>query len=192
MRLLSGDDLKELLKPEIAVAAVKRAFISLYEKKVVQVPRLVLSVSNNWWGFMISHTEEYLVTKIVNVIEENKKRNLPSVQGIVVLLDVKDGRPLAIMDGTVLTAIRTSAASILSTEIALGKRNIGTLGIIGAGMEAEYHAILAQEYFKINKLLITARKNHYKLAQKVGGEAVELEKLLRESDVIFSTTASTT
>jgi len=193
MLFLSGEDLKEVLKPEIAVNAVKKAFIALYEKKIVQVPRQVLYVNNNWWGFMTSYTEKYLVTKIVNVIEANKSKGLPAVQGIVVLLDAENGKPLALMDGTVLTAIRTSAASILSTEIALGgKRRIDVLGIIGAGLEAEYHSIMAQEYFKVNKLLITARKNHYKLAQKVGGEAVDLEKLLRESDVIFATTSSTT
>jgi len=193
MLFLSGEDLKEVLRPEIAVNAVKKAFIALYEKKIVQVPRQVLYVNNNWWGFMTSYTEKYLVTKIVNVIEANKSKGLPAVQGIVVLLDAENGKPLALMDGTVLTAIRTSAASILSTEVALGgKRRIGVLGIIGAGLEAEYHSIMAQEYFKVNKLLITARKNHYKLAQKVGGEAVDLEKLLRESDVIFATTSSTT
>ncbi|WP_338600287.1 ornithine cyclodeaminase family protein [Sulfolobus tengchongensis] len=189
---LSSKDLNELLKAEIAVSAVKEAFKLHYQKKILQPQRLVMTIKGNWWGLMPSSTDYSFVTKIVNVIPKNKDKGLPSVQGIVILMSPDTGEPLAIMDGTTLTAIRTAAASILSTEIVMKTRSIGNLGIIGAGTEAYYHAKLSLEYFKIQKLLVSARKSHFELAKSMGGEAVDLDTLLKNSDVIFSTTSSST
>lgn len=192
MLILNGEDLIEVLDAKTAVNAMREAFYKFYSRNLVQVPRQVLSIKGNWWGIMTSFQDKGFTIKIVNVINENKDRGLPSVQGLVLLMSVDTGEPLAIMNGTVLTAIRTSATSILSTEISLRNNSIDTLGVIGAGIEAYYHIILAKQYFKIGRILINARKSHFDLAKKVGGEAVSLEKLLRESQVIFSTTSSTT
>lgn len=190
MIILSQKDLEEVLTADVAVNAVKEAF-SLYSSgKVTQPQRQVLTVKGNWWGIMPSFTEFSFSTKIVNVIPQNKEKNLPSVQGVVILMSPDTGEVLAVMDGSVLTAIRTSAASVLSTEIALQSRKIETLGVIGAGMEARYHLKIALNYFSISRVLISARKSHYELAKEFGAEAVDLEKLLRESNVIFATTSS--
>lgn len=190
MIFLNSKDLEEVLKPEIAVNAVRQAF-SLYSSgKVIQPQRQVLTVKGNWWGIMPSFTDFSFSTKIVNVIPQNRERKLPSVQGIVILMSPDTGETLAIMEGSVLTAIRTSAASVLSTELALKSRNIDTLGIIGAGMEAKYHLKIALKYFSVSRTLISARKSHYELAKEFGAEAVEHEKLIRESTVIYATTSS--
>ncbi|QXJ30167.1 Ornithine cyclodeaminase [Saccharolobus shibatae B12] len=190
MIILARKDLDELFKAEIAVNSVREAFKLHYEKKINQPQRLVMSVKGNWWGLMPSSTDYSFVTKIVNVIPENKERGLLSVQGVVILMSPDSGEVLAIIDGTTLTAIRTAAASVLSTEIAINGRNIGNLGIIGAGTEAYYHAKLALEYFKVQKIYISARKSHFELARKIGGEATDLETLLKNSDIIFATTSS--
>ncbi|MEM3269286.1 MAG: ornithine cyclodeaminase family protein [Saccharolobus sp.] len=192
MLLLTAKELNEILKAEIAVNAVKQAFSLFSSGKISQPNRIVLDIKGNWWGLMPSLAENSFALKIVNVIAKNKEKGLPSVQGVVILMSPETGETLSILDGNVLTAIRTSAASILSTEIALHSRNIGNLGVIGAGTEAYYHAKLALEYFKVDKLFVTARKSHMEFARKVNGEATDLETLLRKSDVIFATTSSTT
>lgn len=191
MIIIDSKNLEEILTPSEAVRAVKEAFSLYYRGKISQPQRQVLTIKGNWWGIMPSFTDFSVVVKIVNVINDNVKRGLPSVQGIVLLMSPDTGELLAIIDGTILTAIRTAAASVLSTEIAYGTK-VNTLGIIGAGMEAYYHAKIAQGYLSISRILVTARKSHYQLANKINAEAVSLEKLLRESDVIYATTSSTT
>ena len=190
MIILSKKDLEDIMAADIAVSAVREAF-SLYSAgKVSQPPRQVLTVKGNWWGIMPSFTEFSFSTKIVNVIPQNKERGIPTLQGVAILMSPDTGEVLAVMDGSILTAIRTSAASVLSTEIALKSRKIETLGVIGAGIEARYHLKIALKYFSISRVLITARKSHYELAKEFGAEAVALEKLLKESNVIFATTSS--
>ncbi|AWR97683.1 ornithine cyclodeaminase family protein [Acidianus sulfidivorans JP7] len=191
MIFLDAKNLEELLSPKNAVEAVKEAFTLFYQGKISQPQRQVLTIKGNWWGIMPSFTDFSVVVKIVNVINDNPSRGLPSVQGVVVLMSPDNGEILAIMDGTVLTAIRTASASVLSTELAYGSK-IDTLGIIGAGMEAYYHAKIAQGYLSVSRILISARKSHVELAKRINAEAVDLEKLLKESDVIYATTSSKT
>lgn len=191
MIVIDGKKLDEILTPKDAVKAVKEAFSLYYQGKLSQPPRQVLTIKGNWWGVMTSSTDFSVVVKVVNVINENPKRGLPSVQGIVLLLSPDTGEILAVIDGTILTAIRTAAASVLSTELSYGTK-INTLGIIGAGLEAYYHAKVAQGYLSVSKILVTARKSHFEFAKKIGAEAVDLEKLLKESDVIYATTSSRT
>ncbi|QIJ32844.1 ornithine cyclodeaminase family protein [Acidianus brierleyi] len=191
MIFIDKEKLDEILTPDRAVNAVREAFVLFSQGKVNQPIRQSFIIKGNWWGVMPSYTDFSFVVKIVNVINKNKEKGLPPVQAAVILLSPDNGEPLAYIDGTYLTAIRTSAASVLSTEISYGKK-VGTLGIIGAGLEAEYHAKTALRYLSVSRLLISARKRHVDLAKKVGGEAVDLDTLLKESDVIFSTTSSTT
>lgn len=192
MIILTSNNLEELLTPEIAVSAVRQAFSLFSSSRIIQPQRQVLTIKGNWWGIMPSYWDKSVTVKIVNVIPENKKKGLPSVQGSVLLFSPDTGEPLALLDGTTLTAIRTSAASVLSTELAFGGRNIGTLGVIGAGMEARYHIKIASGYLKFSRIMVTARSSHVQLAKEFGAEAVDLETLLRNSDVIFATTSSST
>jgi len=189
MLFLRASDVDKALRPETAVQAVREAFIELSSGRINQPKRTVIMIKGDWWAVMQSATENAFVAKVVNVIPRNVARNKPAVNAVVLLMDPVDGSPLAVMEGSVLTAIRTSAASVLSTEVAYG-RNVGTLGVIGAGTEARYHLKIALKYLKVGKVLITARKSHYALAKEFGAEPTDLETLLRQSDVIYATTSS--
>ncbi len=189
MLVLRASDVEKALRPEVAVQAVKEAFVSLSAKQVQQPKRTVMTVKGDWWAVMQSASDNAFVTKVVNVIPRNAARNKPVVNAVVILMDPVNGSPLALLEGSTLTAIRTAAASVLSTEIAYG-RNVEVLGVIGAGTEARYHLKLALKYLKVGKVLITARKSHFALAKEFGAEAVDLETLLKSSDVIYATTTS--
>jgi len=187
--VLRSSDVVEALSPELAVQAAREAFTGLSLGRISQPRRTVMTVRGNWWGVMQSASDEAFVVKAVNVIPDNASRGRPVVNAAVILMDPATGEPLALIDGQALTAIRTAAASVLSTEVAYG-RSVGTLGMIGAGYEARFHLRLAMSYLRVNRVLITARRSHVALARELGAEAVDLERLLRDSDVIFAATTS--
>jgi alanine dehydrogenase len=82
--------------------------------------------------------------KLVTVMAGNAARGLPTVQAIVVWFDAQTGRPLALLDGAMVTAMRTGAASGVATRL-LARADAETLAIFGAGGQAEWQvrAVLA-------------------------------------------------
>ena len=77
---------------------------------------------------------------------DNQELGLPYIHGLFVLSDAATGRPLAVMDATWITEIRTAAASMLGIR-ALAERPVQALGIIGCGRQARVHLALAKEVF---------------------------------------------
>ncbi len=125
----------------------------LSEGKTVMPARTVMWVRGNWWGIMQAYVPNYGVgVKIVNVIPENLKRGLPTIQALVTLFDEVNGSPLAVIEGSVLTALRTAAASALSIKYLAPEE--GSLAIIGTGYQARYQLKFALEYFKAHEIKI--------------------------------------
>lgn len=191
MRIFTDQDLIDVLTPERAVSAMREAFSMLWRGEAILPQRTAFTEGRDWWGVMPCKTKYLFTVKVVAVIPGNRDRGLPSVNGSVLAMSPDTAEPLALLPGATLTAIRTSATSILSTELAVG-RKVGVLGVIGAGQEAEFHIRLAQEYLSPSRILVTARRSHFELAKRTGAEAVDLDFLLREADVIFATTSSST
>ncbi|MCA1646808.1 MAG: ornithine cyclodeaminase family protein [Chloroflexi bacterium] len=79
-----------------------------------------------------------LGAKIVSVFRGNAARGLPTVTSIYVLSDYATGAPLAIMDGSYLTAVRTAAGSAVATR-ELARSDACTLGVFGTGVQARFH-----------------------------------------------------
>src|SRR5690348_14075243 len=73
--------------------------------------------------------------KVVSVYPTNAARGLPTVLAVVTLLDAETGQPLAMLDGTFLTALRTGAVSGKATEL-LAREDAKTLLCVGAGAQA--------------------------------------------------------
>jgi ornithine cyclodeaminase/alanine dehydrogenase-like protein (mu-crystallin family) len=94
--------------------------------------------------------------KLVTVTPANASRGLPTIHALVAWFDADTGRPLALIDGETLTAMRTGAASGVATRL-LARTDASTLAIIGAGGQAEWQlrAVLAAR--PIRRALVYAR-----------------------------------
>ena len=77
---------------------------------------------------------------------DNQRHGLPYLHGLFVLSDAATGRPLAVMDATWITEVRTAAASILGIR-ALAEKPVERLGIVGCGRQAHVHLELAADLF---------------------------------------------
>jgi ornithine cyclodeaminase/alanine dehydrogenase-like protein (mu-crystallin family) len=79
-----------------------------------------------------------LATKIVTAFPANPAKGLPLILGVVVLNDATTGAPLALIDGAMITGLRTAAASALSVRT-LARPDPGILTIVGTGLQAGTH-----------------------------------------------------
>lgn len=137
--------------------------------------------------------------KLVTVMPDNPARGLPTIHALVVWLDARTGRPLALLDGATVTAMRTGAASGVATRL-LARTDAETLTVIGAGGQAEWQvrAVLAAR--AIRRVLVHAR--HVERARAFAaamadatGVSVEpvadAEEAVRAADVVCCATTAT-
>lgn len=78
--------------------------------------------------------------KWVSGFPTNVQKKLPTIAGIIVINDTTTGFPLAVMDGTYITAIRTAGVSVVASKY-LARKNSEVLSIIGTGVQGKYHAL---------------------------------------------------
>ncbi|MET1160426.1 MAG: ornithine cyclodeaminase family protein [Thermoprotei archaeon] len=196
--VLTGRDLEEILKPEILVDEIAKAFQLFSEGKTVTPPRTVMWVEGNWWGIMQSYVPGYGVgVKIVNVIPTNPQRGLPTIQAIVTLFDPETGSPLAVIEGGVLTALRTGAASAVSAKY-MAPREKGALAIIGTGYQARYQlrfvgSVYRPEEVRIYDIRKEAMDSFKEYAEGLGYRVTKCDKLedvLKNARIVIE--ASTT
>ncbi len=150
--VLSGRDLEELLRPDILIGEIEKAFVSYSSGLTVTPPRTVMWVEGNWWGVMQSYVPGYGVgVKVVNVVPANVERGLPTIQAVVNLFDPHTGTPLAVMEGGVLTALRTGAASAVSAKH-MAPEPGGPVAIIGTGYQARYQLRFVSHVYKTEEV----------------------------------------
>jgi ornithine cyclodeaminase/alanine dehydrogenase len=96
-----------------------------------------------------SPIENTIGVKILTQVSANRERALPVIQGVMLLTDYRDGRFLALIDGTSLTALRTGAAAGLATQL-LANEEAQTAAIFGAGAQGrtQLAAICAVRHLK--------------------------------------------
>jgi alanine dehydrogenase len=139
--------------------------------------------------------------KAVNVHPDNPKIGLPSVMGIIELIDKETGYPIALLDGTSITNIRTGAASGVATKY-LAKEDVDVISFIGAGVQAwlAYLAIKEVRDFRIIKIWSRSTDSSLKFAHMIEDDGFEGIIEIAEtpsvacldSDVITMTTPSRT
>ena len=142
---------------------------------------------------------EALGLKVVTVVPENKKIGKKTINGIVMLSDFQTGEPLALLEGSYLTMIRTGALSGVATKH-LARHTAKTLCIIGTGEQAKGIAEAIFAVRDIEKSFYTiAQKKAYAFSQyiqeKFGKPAyvhTNANEAISEADIIVTTTNAST
>jgi len=141
MLILSSSDLKRLLVMKDVMKAVEEAFLELAELGTKSPQRTIVEM-REYSGhvlFMPAYLQrpKSLSIKVVSVYPDNVKRGLETTSSILCLINPETGTPLALMDGKHITAMRTAAMTAIAAEH-LARRSVEAIGIIGAGVQAEY------------------------------------------------------
>jgi len=139
LKILTASDIQALVSMPIAIEAVHHAYASIAAGTTTVPLRIDVDQPTHQ-----SHTffmpalvdNQHLGMKIVSVYPHNRERhNLPTIHAIVMLIEADTGRPLAMMDGTYLTVLRTGASAGVATRL-LARTDASHLVIIGAGAQS--------------------------------------------------------
>ncbi|MEA1875561.1 MAG: ornithine cyclodeaminase [Bacteroidota bacterium] len=140
IKLLATADIKSLISMEEAITAVEQAFAS-YSDGTSHVPqRYVSSVPGISMDLFFKPAYNEMLGRIaVKILTQKKagtKKGIPSILGVVLLIDTETGAILSMIDGTYLTALRTGAASGIATRL-LAKKDAETVAIFGCGAQGK-------------------------------------------------------
>lgn len=200
--LLRRDDIANLLTLKECIPAVEHAFRLYGEKRAAPPGMLGLHGSHGAFhvkaGFL-QLGRSYFAAKVnANYPENGERFRLPTIQGVIVLCDADNGRPLAIMDSAEITARRTAAASAVAAKY-LARPESAALTVCGCGVQgrAQVRALAAvlplRRVFAYDANPQRAAQFAEQLGSELGVEVrpvADLGKAVLESDVCVTCTTS--
>jgi len=165
--LLTDDEVKKFL----SMAEVMKAVESAFKEKGLgraQMPAKIYLFYKKYNGdlrAMPSYLEELDISavKIVNAHLDNQtKYGLPTIMAVIVLIDPKNGFPMAIMGGTTITHIRTGAAGGIAAKY-LARKDSKIVALVGAGSQARTQLMaLLEVYRKLEEVRVWSRSRETK------------------------------
>ncbi len=173
MLVLNRDDVEKLLDLDDLVDALADAMRDLSSGKASAPSRIgaVVREHDGVLGAMPGFVPSsgVLCTKLVTLFPHN--RSLPTHQAVIVVFDPENGQPIALMDGTAITAVRTAAGSALATKL-LARKDARVLAILGTGVQAWSHVRAIPRVRAINEIRIAGRNfaKASSLAEQAGKE----------------------
>ena len=159
MRILGREVLEALLPPADVIAAVERAFRESAAGRAAALPRAVLPMGRHGvFLAMVSALPRLgaLGTKLVTVVERNRRRGLPTIHATYLLTDPETGAPLALMEAGFLTAIRTGATSAVAARY-LARPDSRVVACFGAGVQARFQLLCLSQVLPLAEVRVVGR-----------------------------------
>ena len=182
-----------------ALRVVRDAFMAVTVGHARNFPVVREKLKGRVFGIKSAVDEERKVLgfKAGGAFPANLANGEPAHQSSVILFDFETGRIRAIVAGNYITALRTAAASALSIDL-LARPDVRSLGVVGAGAQAEAHIRAALDVRGFETVRIwsrsRARAEHLAASIKDAGKCeatADLESMTRLSDVVITLTPST-
>ena len=129
----------------------------LQDASVKVPPRLVQPLFSGGSLFVMPASDKQVaITKLITFVADNASRQLPAIQGDVLVFDAVNGKRLCMLDGPTVTARRTAAVSLLAAQLLAPKPN-GKLLIIGAGVQGRSHLEAFAQGLGVKEVMVSSR-----------------------------------
>jgi ornithine cyclodeaminase/alanine dehydrogenase-like protein (mu-crystallin family) len=194
MSVFVGEEqVRERLRYENLIPALRQAFIDYSAGRIQQPLRPVIAIPGQeaWFSVMPAVMGDVMGAKLVNVFPGNAHRGLPTHLALIALFSATTGELLAIMDGRLITEMRTAAASAIATDL-LAAKDAHVLAILGSGVQARSHWEALRLVRDFHEVRVWSRNPDHAqaFALEIGAVAVAAEEAVRGADVAVTVTNS--
>jgi len=189
--ILSEDAVRNLLNMKELISAMSRALADLSGGKVIQPVRTVLSIAEHqgFFGLMPAYNGS-LGAKLVTFYPNNQ--GIHTHHAVILLFRAETGEPIAMIDGRLITEMRTAAVSAVATD-KLARPDSHVLAILGSGVQARSHLEALRLVREFSEVRVWSPRNAASFANAHSVKvAASAEEAVRGADVIVVATASTT
>ena len=190
MLFLNRQQVESLLDPDQLIDALAPAMVDLSAGAVSMPSRIAAQVSDvdGLLGVMPAYvSSSTLAAKLVAVFPRNADRGMHTHQALLTLFDADTGTPLAVIDGTAITAARTAAGSALATRL-LALPDADCLLIVGTGVQARSHARHISRVRDLKEVRVVGRNKQK--AEALAGEITAALGLPASSGTSFRDAAA--
>lgn len=199
--ILSQEDISKLVTLKGAIGAVEDAFREYGFGRVVMPPKIYLDLKEFSGDFraMPCYVPKFKICtlKWVNAHPLNPRRGLPAVMAVIIVNDPKTALPLAVMDGTLATSLRTGAGGAVAAKY-LARKDSRVVALVGCGVQARTQLAALREVFKIKEVYVWGHekiliKKFIREMQKSGEKMIPAETIrgcVRNADIVVTTTPS--
>ncbi len=157
MRILNREDVRNLITMAEVIDIMRAVFRSVGRDEVTLPDRTVIEMVNGSDAVLFMpgyiHDTQSIGMKVVSVFPENPDHGLPTINAQVFLNNPETGEVLCLMDGGLITALRTAAVSAVATDL-LANPDSETLTIFGAGVQGKSHTVAICEIRPISHIKI--------------------------------------
>ena len=198
---ISEQEGRSVLIYDALIPAIRQALIDFSAGRVQQPPRMIMrsgnaeDYRNGWFAVMPVVAGDFMGVKTVTWYPGNDELGLHTHMAIVELLNRATGDPLAVMDGRLITEMRTAAVSAVAYA-ALAPAHFESapksFGILGSGVQARAHiAALKHVWPEMSEIRIWSRTtaNAKRLAEEIGATSVSIEEA-SSADVVLTATSA--
>lgn len=199
--ILSQRDVAKVVNVKSAIGAVEEAFREYGLGRAQMPPKIYLDLKEFSGDFraMPSYVRKFnlCTLKWVNAHPQNAVFGLPAVMAVMIVSDPKTGFPLAIMDGTLATSLRTGAGGAVAAQF-LARKNSEIVALVGCGVQARAQLTGLHEIFKIKEVRVWGHQKaliqKFIRAMKKTNIAITAAATIREcvegADIVVTTTPS--
>jgi ornithine cyclodeaminase/alanine dehydrogenase-like protein (mu-crystallin family) len=184
-------DIRAVLTWEALIPAMEKALVEFSSGRVLQPVRSVLVVEEGkrYLGVMPAGTPDILGLKAVTFYPANAGSTIPTHMAMVLLFDIATGKPLAVMDGRLITEMRTAAVSAAVTN-RLASSHSHVLALLGSGVQAKAHleALSCVRNFDDVRVWSPNPEHAKRFATEHGARATDPESAVRGADVVVTAT----
>ena len=191
IRSFSEADIARVLTYEELIPAMERALAAFSAGEVIQPVRSVLTVEpgQRYLGVMPAATHEAMGAKLVSFYPKNAGTEVPTHMASIALFESATGRPLAFLDGRLITEMRTAAVSAAATKY-LAAADSRVLALIGSGVQAAAHLEALTQLHHYDEVRVWSRTPEHaaRFAAAHGVVATDIENAVRGADVVVTAT----
>jgi ornithine cyclodeaminase/alanine dehydrogenase-like protein (mu-crystallin family) len=195
VKYLDEDDVRRLLRWEDLIPAMEVALSAFSRGRVIQPVRDLIAVEEGkrYAGVMPAIGEEVMGAKLVSFYPANAGSGVPTHHAMIMLMRSDTGEPLAIMDGRLITEMRTAAVSAAATKY-LAAPDTRALALLGSGVQARAHLEALTHVCSFSEVRVWSRTPEHarRFADAHGATAMEAEAAVRGADVVVTATAALT
>jgi len=192
---LNEDQVRPVLSYDDLIPAIRQALMDFSAGRVVQPLRTVVSVvaHGGWFAVMPAVYDGVMGGKMVTFYPGNVALEKHTHMAMIQLFRADTGEPLAVMDGRLITEMRTAAVSAVAVDC-LARQDVKALGILGSGVQARSHVQALSRVRTFEEIRVWSRSeaNARRFADEVGGRVTTAEEAVADADVVLTLTSSPT